>query len=254
LAADVAFLLLRLGIISRTKKVYKEGNRPWYLVYVSGVEAQMRFLDRVGAFGERQKQAEKLSQVLVDVNPNTNVDTLPNEIFDRVRMQMKEQRISQRRMAALRGTSYGGTSHFKFSPSRETVLEYAEILDDDSLRQQAASDLFWDRVVAIEPDGEEEVYDLTVPGPASWLADGIVSHNSGAIEQDADVILFLYREAVYCDACRKRDNSCDKGHARTAEVIVGKQRNGPLGMEQLTFLGEFMRFESQSKRNDEYVA
>jgi replicative DNA helicase len=77
---------------------------------------------------------------------------------------------------------------------------------------------------------------------------------SGAIEQDADVILFLYREAVYCDACRKRDNSCDKGHAKTAEVIVGKQRNGPLGMEQLTFLGEFMRFESQSKRNDDYTA
>jgi replicative DNA helicase len=75
---------------------------------------------------------------------------------------------------------------------------------------------------------------------------------SGAIEQDADVILFLFREAVYCEACRKRDNSCDKGHGKTAEVIVGKQRNGPLGMEQLTFLGEFMRFESQSKRNDEY--
>ncbi len=77
---------------------------------------------------------------------------------------------------------------------------------------------------------------------------------SGAIEQDADVILFLFREAVYCDACRKRDNSCDKNHARTAEVIIGKQRNGPLGMEQLTFLGEYMRFESQSRRDDEYAA
>jgi len=77
---------------------------------------------------------------------------------------------------------------------------------------------------------------------------------SGAIEQDADVIMFLYREAVYCDACRKRDNSCDKGHAKSAEVIVGKQRNGPLGMEQLTFFGEYMRFESQAKRADEYGA
>jgi replicative DNA helicase len=77
---------------------------------------------------------------------------------------------------------------------------------------------------------------------------------SGAIEQDADVILFLYREAVYCDACRKRDSSCDKGHAKAAEVIIGKQRNGPLGMEQLTFLGEYMRFESRAKRDDEYSA
>jgi replicative DNA helicase len=77
---------------------------------------------------------------------------------------------------------------------------------------------------------------------------------SGAIEQDADVIMFLYREAVYCDACKKRDNSCDKNHERSAEVIVGKQRNGPLGVEQLTFLGEFTRFESQSRRDDDYAA
>ena len=77
---------------------------------------------------------------------------------------------------------------------------------------------------------------------------------SGAIEQDADVIVFLYREAVYCDACKKRDNSCDKGHEGKAEVIIGKQRNGPLGVEYLTFLGQFTRFESQSRRDDDYAA
>ena len=77
---------------------------------------------------------------------------------------------------------------------------------------------------------------------------------SGAIEQDADVIMFLYREAVYCEACKKRDGSCDKNHAKAAEVIVGKQRNGPLGVEQLVFNGEFMRFESLSRRNDDYSA
>lgn len=77
---------------------------------------------------------------------------------------------------------------------------------------------------------------------------------SGAIEQDADVILFLYREAVYCEACKNRDKTCDKNHERQAEVIVGKQRNGPLGTESLTFLGEYMRFESQSPRRDTYAA
>ena len=77
---------------------------------------------------------------------------------------------------------------------------------------------------------------------------------SGAIEQDADVILFLYREAVYCESCKNREKVCDKGHERQAEVIIGKQRNGPLGTESLTFFGEYLRFESQSKRQDTYAA
>jgi replicative DNA helicase len=73
---------------------------------------------------------------------------------------------------------------------------------------------------------------------------------SGAIEQDADVIMFVYREAVYCDQCRKRDGSCPQNHERNAEVIIGKQRNGALGVVNLVFQGEHTRFENQSSRND----
>ena len=58
---------------------------------------------------------------------------------------------------------------------------------------------------------------------------------SGAIEQDADVIMFIYRDEVY------NPESPDKG---TAEVIVGKQRNGPVGRVKLTFLGEYTKFEN----------
>lgn len=58
---------------------------------------------------------------------------------------------------------------------------------------------------------------------------------SGAIEQDADLILFIYRDEVY------NENSPDKG---TAEIIIAKQRNGPIGKVRLTFLGQFTCFEN----------
>jgi replicative DNA helicase len=176
-----------------------------------------------------------LRERLLAAATNTNVDTLPREVFDLVEAEMRRQGISQRAMGAMRGTAYGGSSHLRFTPSRATVAHCAELLGDESLRGPATDDLFWDRVVAVEPDGEEEVFDLTVPGPASWLADGIVSHNSGAIEQDADVILFIHREDRY------DPDSPNKG---IAEIIIGKQRNGPIGSVQLTFLGQYTKFEN----------
>jgi replicative DNA helicase len=201
LASDVMALLLRLGILSRLRVVHTERGRPTYNVDVSGVEQQARFVETVGGFGPRVAAVAALAGHL----------------------------------AGLRGTSYGGASHFSFAPSRAIVSQYAELLEDPELASWAASDLFWDRVTAVVDEGEDEVFDMTVPGCANWLADGIVSHNSGAIEQDADLIVFIYREEVY---------EPDTPRKGVADIIIGKQRNGPIGEFHLTFLGEFTKFEN----------
>jgi replicative DNA helicase len=71
---------------------------------------------------------------------------------------------------------------------------------------------------------------------------------SGAIEQDADVILFIYRDEVYNKCECPPDGECLCGRRGVAEIIIGKQRNGPVGKVDLTYINRFTRFENAEKR------
>lgn len=69
---------------------------------------------------------------------------------------------------------------------------------------------------------------------------------SGAIEQDADVVMFIYREEVY-DPCKcPQDGECICGKRGVAEIIIGKQRNGPIGDVPMAFINRYTRFEDLS--------
>ena len=136
-------------------------------------------------------------------------------------------------------TSYAGTGIYKQNLSRERARKLAEVVHSDELELLAASDVYWDQVKSIEPDGVEDVYDLTVEDLHNFVAGNVILHNS--IEQDADVVMFLFRPEYY-----KSDEK-----PGIAEVIVAKHRNGPTGMIELKFRRDHTRFYNLETRRPE---
>lgn len=119
----------------------------------------------------------------------------------------------------------------EMKPGERVALAHEAVVDRE---------VSWDALSAIQPDGEETVYDLTVPGPASWLADGIVSHNSGALEQDSDVVVFIDR--VVDRKAVTEEDSDQRPNKGEAEIIVAKHRNGPTGSCKLAFKDRYTKF------------
>jgi replicative DNA helicase len=96
------------------------------------------------------------------------------------------------------------------------------------------SDVLWDPIASIVCRDCEDVYDITVGELHNFCADGFVTHNSGAIEQEADLVAFLYRDAYY-----NRESAAD---SELTELIIAKSRNGPTGTVRLRFLEEHTLF------------
>ena len=132
-------------------------------------------------------------------------------------------------------------------PRRDICAKFAESLKDELLGVWANSDLLWEEIKSITPAGEEEVFDITVPGCANFLANGIVAHNSGSIEAEADMVCFLYREAYYkmkeaFNADAENGERPERQGMEETELIVGKHRNGPTGMVKVGFMPQFAKF------------
>jgi len=134
-------------------------------------------------------------------------------------------------MQAALGNAYCGTGLYKQNLSRERGARLAQVIHSNELTKLSQSDVYWDEIISIEPDGESEVYDLTVDGLHNFVAGDIVVHNS--IEQDADIVMFIYRDDVYNQDTEKKN---------IADIIVAKHRNGPLDEVSLYFQASQTRF------------
>jgi replicative DNA helicase len=231
LVDDISRLLLRFGISCRIRRVRKSGYRDGWTLDISGCDDQRRFLGEIGVHGARGAAAEQLLGIVRELSGNTNVNTVPVQVWEQVRAVLEEKGMSHRAFAAALGSAFGGSAMRKHAPSRERLGRIAAVLDDAELEIQAVNDVQWDEIVSIEQGAEEEVYDATVLGGHNFVAEGIAVHNS--IEQDADMVMMIHREDMY---------EKESPRAGEADIMLVKHRNGPTANVTVAFQGHYSRF------------
>jgi len=166
-------------------------------------------------------------------------DAIPREVWDYIERKglLVNGSLRAHDLVERLGEAAGGCHRvYEQGVSRSLMRRIAEALPDAFLADLGTSDVLWDEIVAIEPGGEAPVFDATVNGTHNFVAGDIVVHNS--IEQDADVVLFIYRDEYY------NPESDQRG---LAEIIVAKHRNGPVGQTKLVFHADYTTFENAAR-------
>lgn len=234
LARGVQSLLLRLGINARIVQV-SQGTKgvSQFHVSISGMPDQQKFVSQVGVNDlRRQSKLIQIQEIFEGRIGNTNRDLIPKMAWKTlVEPARVAAGLSTREFQSRIGTSYCGSTLYKSGISRQRAHRVASVVQSSKLSSLAESDVYWDEVVSIDALGEEKVYDLTVADHHNFVANDIIVHNS--IEQDADLVMFIYRDEYYNPETDKRGE---------AEIIIAKQRNGPVGTAELLYQGSITRF------------
>ncbi|MGV0788874.1 replicative DNA helicase [Mycolicibacterium sp. XJ2] len=234
---DVAILLARLGVFGRIKRVRKAGYRDGWHLYVYGAENQLRFLRHVGVNGEKAVAVREVIGMLESKVRNTNLDTVPKEVWTNVRAALGANQMTHRQFAAAMGTKFCGSTMWKHAPSRSRLHRAAALLEDREIHDLATNDVFWDEIVEIASIGEQDVYDGTVEETHNFSANCIIMHNS--LEQDADMVILLHRPDAF-----ERDDP----RGGEADLILGKHRNGPTKTITVAHQLHLSRFANMAKQ------
>jgi DNA polymerase-3 subunit alpha len=187
LADDVQALLLRLGVVSRIHSKqfkYRGGVRAGYTVHVLGAGGVEAFVQRIvpHIIGRRDAINHLLHHLASAARGRSSKDTVPGDVrawvaAERLKLGITWDELERRSGVSMKEFT-GKGSAAKQGFRRETIARLAAFFGSARLASLANSDVFWDRVVAIEDRGVQDTYDLTVEGDHNFVADGIIVHNS----------------------------------------------------------------------------
>lgn len=236
LVDDVSMLLLRLGVFARVKRTRKAGYRDSWHLYIYGADNQTRFLRYAEVNGEKWFAGCEVLAKLEGIVRNTNLDTVPKDVWLQIRKLLADRQITHRQFAAAMGTKFCGSTMWKHAPSRSRLHRAAALLEDSEIHDLTTNDVFWDSIVEITSLGEQDVYDGTVSGTHNFVANLVSLHNS--LEQDADMVILLHRPDAF-----ERDDP----RGGEADLILGKHRNGPTKTITVAHQLHLSRFTNMAK-------
>ena len=178
LARQVQHLLLRFGMVAKLKhksvKYKQELRHCWQLDITNALSLQI-LINEIGIFG-KEDAISKAKLVLNSKRYQTNTDLIPVEIWHDLAIAKGDQ--SWQKLAKTAGINSSNIHVGKRAPTRERLLKLATAVDCISLQNLATSDIYWDKITAIEFVGEKQVYDLTIPETHNFVANDICVHNT----------------------------------------------------------------------------
>lgn len=234
LLEQVMWILTRLGIMAvlGPPEWNTKSKVPLATITIHDVEHIQQFARMVplqGIKGEKLHRAASL-EGRMKLKPG----------FDRLPIEINTWLTSEKERQGKSWSTLGYRVQGKCI-DRAHLMDVAARLSSPALMDLATSDVIWDPVVSVEPDGKSECFDVCVPGLSNFVCQNIIVHNSGAIEQDADAVWFIYRAKYY-----------DEEANDEAEIIVAKNRNGPTGTVLLVFDGKTKTFRAIERGYEEF--
>ncbi|MFN8201069.1 MAG: replicative DNA helicase [Solirubrobacteraceae bacterium] len=187
LARGVQHLLLRLSIVAtiRTLKrpVYEGTGKVAREVRITGQDQLRRFCSVVPVTG-KEAEVERAIDRLTKVRGRAYLDTIPGAWSQLIAVKRNR---TWRELSVATGRPANHNWHVgKREMSRHLLAEIAPWATDSALDILATSDVWWDEVLSIEYVGEDETYDLTVPGDHNFVADDVIVHNSALVTNIAE--------------------------------------------------------------------
>ena len=227
LLEDVQLLLLKIGVVATLNRGTwnTKSTKPIYRLCVSIIDENMRrFCSMVNTRGKKGRYLRDILAKNPRKETGGGVFNLPPEVSE-----LCWERSGNKQKG-------GGWTHQGKTMRRSSARDWASSRNDGEVLMWANSDLLWEPIMSIEPCGMEEVFDFTVPGCANLIANGIVAHNSGDIENHANGVWFLHRDAQ------------EDSDQVSVDFMLPKQRDGRRNIASpMWFFPRYQRFEEQER-------